>query len=91
MKLKKMIVPHVLNVSDPLNGTPSYEKEFNSFADSLNWAFRHTEGTAHLKVYMKVEDGDLKGRLQVADICLFGIDESMVEEYKKSLLDEENE
>lgn len=91
MKKKKEIVPHVLNVSDPLNGTPSYEKEFNSFADTLNWAFRHTEGTAHLKVYMQVENGTEKARLQVADICLFGLDESMVEEYRKMLLDAENE
>lgn len=77
-------ISYLLKVTSPVDDTINVEKVFKDFASCLNWAFKHTSGTSHLKVYMQVSeqakhDFELsENDCLVADICLWGLSEKGV-------------
>lgn len=82
--MKKESISYILKVTSPIDDTINIEKVFRDFPSCLNWAFKHTQGTCHLKVYMQIDtqsmhDYDLdECDCLVADICLWGLTEKGV-------------
>lgn len=82
--MKHESISYLLKVTSPVDDTINVEKVFKDFASCLNWAFKHTSGTSHLKVYMQISDEDKHDYefsdddCLVADICLWGLTEKGV-------------